>query len=102
MEDIDGIPVDLGLLPDDLRPLADLIRRYSVGDDVEGSKRLEAASSDELQQLVDAVTPHWDGINAYLDEHMDETGTPEQDVALVISGFAERAAEARFALEERE
>jgi hypothetical protein len=31
-----------------------------------------------------------------------ETGTPEQDVALVLSGFAERAAEAPLVLEQRQ
>ena len=38
--------------------------------------------------------PHWDAINAYLDAHMERTGTPEQDVALVLDAFAQAAMEA--------
>ena len=101
METIDDIPVDLSLLPDDLRHLAPLIRRYAVGDDVERVERLEAASVDELRALQAATQPHWDAINAYLDAHIDDTGTPQQDVALVLSSFAEAAAEAPVVLEER-
>jgi hypothetical protein len=93
-ETVDGIEVDLDLLPDDLRPLAPLIRRFSVSDDVERVERLEAASPEERAELERAAQPHWDAINAYLDAHIEQTGTPEQDVACVLDAFAQAAMEA--------
>ena len=94
MEEIDGIEVDLALLPDDLRPLAPLIRRYAVSDDVERVARMEAASAKDRAELEQAAQPHWDAINAYLDAHIEQAGTPEQDVALVLDAFAQAAMEA--------
>jgi hypothetical protein len=96
MEEIDGTEVDLGLLPEDLRPLAPLIRRFSVSDDVERAERLVAATPEERAELERATQPHWDAINAYLDEHIDAAGTPEQDVACALDAFAQAAMEAGF------
>ncbi len=93
-EEIDGIEVDLTLLPDDLRPLAPLIRRYAAGDDVERGELLAAATPEERAELERAAQPHWDAINAYLDAHIERPGTPEQDVALVLDAFAQAAMEA--------
>ena len=100
METIDGIEVDLSLLPEELRALAPMIRKYALGDDVERGERLEAASVDELRALRDAPDPHWDAINAYLDANMGQPG-PKQDVALVLDSFAQAALEAEVELEER-
>lgn len=93
-EEVDGIEVDLELLPDDLRPLVPLIRRYSVSDDVKRAARVDAASPEERAELERAAQPHWDAINAYLDAHIERTGTPEQDVAVVLDAFAQAAMEA--------
>ena len=100
METIDGIEVDLSLLPEELQPLAPLIRKYARGDDVERMEELEAATADELRELRDAPGPHWDEINAYLDANMDPPG-PKQDVALVLDAFAQAALEAEYELQER-
>ena len=103
MEAIDGIEVDLSLLPPDLQPLAPLIRKYAAGDDVERTDRLYAASTAELRELADAMTAERsDAADAFLNAHMEEPGTPEQDVALVLSSFWEATAEAAVILEERE
>lgn len=102
-ETIDGIAVDLSLLPPDLRPLAPLIRKYAAGDDVERTDRLYAASTDELRELDRAMTAkRFDSADEFLNAHIERTGTPEQDVATVLSSFAEAAAEAAVILEERE
>jgi hypothetical protein len=103
METIDDIEVDLSLLPPELRPLAPLIRKYAAGDDVERTDRLYAASTAELRELTEAMTSgRYEAANAFLDAHIDATGTPEQDVAYVVSSFWEATAEAAVILEERE
>jgi hypothetical protein len=103
METIDGIEVDLSLLPRDLQPLAPLIRKYAAGDDVERTDRLHAASTEELRELDRAMTAdRWDSVNAFLDAHSAQMVTPEEDVAYVLGAFAEAAAEAAVILEERE
>jgi hypothetical protein len=103
METIDGIVVDLSLLPPELEPRAPLIRKYAAGDDVERSDRLDAASTEELRELNDAMTrERYDAVEAFLDVHMEQPGTPEQDVALVLSSFSEATAEAAVVLEGRE
>lgn len=103
METIDDIEVDLSLLPAILQPLAPLIRKYAAGDDVERTDRLYAASTEELRELDRMMTAkRWDATNAFHEAHIDATGTPEQDVALVLSSFAEAAAETAVILEERE
>lgn len=96
MEMIDGMEVDLGRLPDELASLAPLIKRYGVGDDLERRRLLEASSRDELRDLAAAPADKWDAINAFLDEHMERPGAPEQDVAIVLSNFAQAAMEAEF------
>lgn len=102
METIDDLEVDLSLLPPNLRPLAPLIRKYAAGDDVERTDRLDAASTEELRELDQAMAKRWESVDAFHYAHIEATGTPEQDVALVLSSFAEAAAEAAVILEERE
>jgi hypothetical protein len=99
-DEIDGMQVDLALLPEELQPLAPLIRKYAASDDAERAERLAMASTDELRALSDAAEPHWDAINAYLDEHVERPG-PRQDVALVLDGFAQAAMEASLELQGR-
>ena len=92
--------LDFSLLPDELQPLAPLIAKYAEGDDAERSDLLSNASTDELRDLSTAANPHWDAINAYLDENMDQTG-PKQDLALALDGFSQAAMEAGSELEGR-
>jgi hypothetical protein len=91
---------DFALLPDDLQPLAPLIRTYAVGDDVKRAELLDKASTDELRALSSAADSHWDAINAYLDENMSPPG-PRQDVALALDSFAQSAMEAGLELQNR-
>ena len=58
------------------------------------------ASNDELQAMSTAASPHWDAINAYLDENMTPPG-PRQDVAVALDSFAQAAIEAQLELERR-
>jgi hypothetical protein len=91
---------DSTLLPDELQPLAPLIRRYAVADDVKRSEQLANASTNELRELSAAADPHWDAINAYLDESMSPPG-PRQDMALALDSFSQAAMEAGLELQNR-
>ena len=103
IETIDGIEVDLSLLPSELQPLTPLIREYAAGDDVERTDRLHAATTEELRQLDRALTvDRSDVLEAFLDAHLERTGTPEQAVGHILSSFWKAVAEARVILEERE
>lgn len=101
MEEIDGIVVDLALLPAALTELTPLIRTFAISDDVVRNEAMQRATTPELERLARLNAAEWDAINAFLDEHMHETGTPQQDVALVLSAFGEAAAEARLDLDRR-
>jgi hypothetical protein len=91
---------DFTLLPDELQPLAPLIRKYGVADDVERSEQLAKASTKELQELSAAAEPHWDAINAHLDENMSPPG-PHQDMALALDSFSQAAMEAQLEVQNR-
>ena len=93
--------MDFSLLPADLRELAPLIARYAESDDTDRSGLLADASTDDLRVLSTAADPHWDAINAFLDENMEPPG-PRQDLALALDSFSQAAMEARDALQERE
>jgi hypothetical protein len=101
MEEVDGIEVDLNLLPLELCDCASLIRSYAVSDDVRRSERMATGPDREIEALAGLTDAQWDALNTFLDEHMERPGTPEQDVALVLSAFGEAAAEAPIELEER-
>jgi hypothetical protein len=84
---------DFTLLPSELQPLAKLIRDYGIGDDIEREKAVVAASPAELDDMVTAVAPHWQVINAFLDENMQPPGSL-QDVAVALGDLAQAAMEA--------
>lgn len=98
MEEIDGIEVDLSLLPPELEGCVPLIRRFAVSDDVVRSERQEAATPEELDQLTSLSETQWQALKDFFDRHMDDQpGSHEQDLALVLSAFGEAAAEALVA-----
>jgi cell division protein FtsI/penicillin-binding protein 2 len=93
--------VDFSLLPAELQPLAPLISRYAESDDVGRSELLESASDEDLRELSEAPSAHWDAINAFLDENVRAEPGPRQEVALALDSFSQAAMEARFELETR-
>ena len=93
--------VDFSLLPEELRHLAPLITRYAKSDDLKRTELIEAASDDELRELADAPTAHWDAINEFLDDNVAAHPGAQQDVALALDSFSQAAMEARYALERR-
>ena len=102
MDEIDGIEVDLALLPGELRACIGLIQRFAVSDDTIRSGRMDTASIEELQALDGLSQAQWHALNNYLDRHMDERpGSNEQNLALVLSAFGEAASEAHLDLRRR-
>ncbi len=94
--------LDLSLLPDELQHLGPLISRYAESDDSDRSELLARASVEDLRALSEAPAPHWDAINAFLNENVEADPGPRQDVALALDSFSQAAMEARSELGERE
>ncbi len=82
---------DVPTLPDEFQFLQGLADKFAISDDVERGAKMEAATLEEKQDLVDAVSPHFDAINAYLDDHDDSS-------AHLLGRLAEATAEARIEL----
>src|SRR5690242_17969494 len=97
-EEIDGVPVDLSRLPDELQYLVPLIRRWAESDDVVRGEELERAGDEELRELAAAPSGKWDAMNRYLDENI--TGDEPYE-AIVLGSFAEAALEAQLELDRR-
>lgn len=93
--------LDFTLLPSELQRLAPLIAKYADSDDVERSAILARASDQELGALADGPSPHWDAINAFLDDNVAEDPGPLQDVALALDSFSQAALEAKLELDRR-
>ena len=87
--------VDLTQLPQEFHSLIPLIEEWAVADDVDRDSKMAATSTEELQRLADVVRPHFNAINAYLDDndHLEE--------ATYLGTLAESAAEAGLELEDR-
>jgi hypothetical protein len=98
MEEIDGLEVDLDRLPEDLRPLAPMIRRWAVAEGEDRDRRLEQASTEELADFWLAVSPQLPAINAYLEQAIEGQETNE---AIVLAATAEAALEASGVIERR-
>ena len=56
----EGVPVNL-------RHLISLAEKWGIGDDVERGEFIEAASAEERQALLEAITPHQREITGWLD-----------------------------------
>jgi hypothetical protein len=94
--------LDFSLLPEELRGLAPLIARYVESDDMHRSEVLANASDEELRELSEGPSAHWDAINAFLNENVEAEPGPRQDVALALDSFSQAAMEARYELEGRD
>jgi hypothetical protein len=94
--------LDISLLPEELRHLGPLIDRYAESDDVDRSELLANASDEELRNLIEGPSAHWDAINAFLDENVEAEPGPRQDLALALDSFSQAAMEARYELQGRD
>lgn len=97
----DESELDFGLLSPELQGLAPFISKYGEGDDLVREELLSGAPADELARIITATDPHWDSINEFLNENMEEIG-PRQDLAVALDAFAQAALEAQTELESRQ
>jgi hypothetical protein len=86
---------DQGALPKEFRGLAKFMERWAESDDAERSRILDKATPRSLRKLVDAVAPHFDGIDRYLRSFSDG---PMPEDATQLQTLAECACEARLRL----
>lgn len=89
--------VDPSALPGPLRPLAPLLARWAVGDDLQRAERVERATIEELERLTAAVLPVLREIDAYL----DRAGAPLPPAAAALGDLAQAALEAAQELRRR-
>ena len=75
-------------LPKELRPIAPLIRAYSISDDAKREARLAAASRPQLEELAAVWRTHSKLINATIDER------PDTSLSARLMAFSEAAQEA--------
>ncbi len=68
--------------------------KWVESDDALRSEIAESTSDEELKMFVEAVAPHFEAINTYLDGHTDEA-------ACNLGAIAEAACEAQWDLERR-
>ena len=87
------LKIDSNNIPDNLKVLLPLLKKYSVSDDSERDELKEHMSSSQKTAIKDAVLPLMSEIETYLDSFGDEAFTHE---ALLISALAELVAELRF------
>jgi hypothetical protein len=78
-------------LPADFADLQDLADRFAISDDVEREAATDAATPAEKAELVARLGPRFEAINAYLDQHDDES-------AHLLGRLAEAACEVQIEL----
>jgi hypothetical protein len=79
-------------LPKELRPIAPLIRMWSISDDAKREARLAAASRPDLEGLVSAWRGHLDLLNATIEQR------PTTDLSVRLMAFSQAAQEAELQL----
>ncbi len=84
--------IDLKNIPDNLKALLPLLKKYSVSDDSERSELVEQMSNNRKAALIRTVDPLMSEIEAYLDSGANKVFTHE---ASLISDLAELVAELR-------
>jgi hypothetical protein len=89
---VDGLSFKPEKLPEDLRSLAPLIRRYAIADDELRGEKIAKATPAARKRLMAKVVPLFPRINAYLDSLAKEKG-PIPDEALLLGYLAEGVAE---------
>jgi hypothetical protein len=88
--------VDFNTLPEQFRQLKPLMEKWAVSDDQERSILVDEASQQTLKKLVQAVSPHMEAINIFLDSFESR---PLSDAAALLGTLAECATEAKLRLE---
>jgi hypothetical protein len=77
-------------IPEDLRPLIPLLKKWCVADDSEREQLMEETSARQKANLINAVYPHMVSINKFLDSFGDE---PLSHEAILLGNLAELTSE---------
>ena len=86
--DSPGVHLEPARVPEALRPLL-RFAAWAIGDDVERSRAIAAASVTEREELVNAVTPHFAAIEDFARLHADDVPVPDE--VIVLNLIAEAA-----------
>jgi hypothetical protein len=81
-------------LPLEFSDLQDLANRFAISDDLDRQSAIDESTQDEKSDLVARLQPRFVAINAYLDEHDDES-------AHLLGRLAEAACEVQIELNKR-
>ena len=77
-------------IPENLRPLVPLLKKWSIPDDSEREQLMEETSEKQERNLVKKVNPYMPKINAFLDSFGDEALSHE---AILLGNLAELISE---------
>jgi len=91
----DGVIVDANRVPEELRAVLEVARRWGIGDDLERQAFLESVSAEERQAFVDLVEPRLETIEAYCSSLRQEIPVPDEVVLLDMMTEAFSEAQAR-------
>ncbi len=80
--DSPGVVIDPLKVPEDLRDLLPLAKKWAIGDDVERSKFRESVSVEERKELFDEVSPKFDRVEQYCAAGRNEVPVPDEVVLL--------------------
>ena len=80
-------------IPDNLKPLAPLMRKYSLSDDSEREQLIEGMKKKEIKQLIESVDPYMGEINNYLNSFKKQ---PLSEEATLMGNLAELVTELKM------
>ena len=89
---VEGLIMDPATVPEVLRPIIPLTKRWAIGDDKKRTRRFAKASARTKERLIHTVKPLFPEIERYLDSFGDD---PIPEEAALIMHLAEGVAEMR-------
>ena len=89
--DIEGVIIDPDKVPDDLRELIPLARKWAISDDVERGIFEEIISSEEKKDFIDKVWPRMARLEEYCAKFRNNVPVPDEVV--LFDMMTESAAE---------
>ncbi len=85
------VVIDPMKVPEDLRDLLPLAKKWAIGDDVERAHFRDSVPATERRELIDIVSPKWDRLEQYCPARRDEVAVPDEVV--LFDMMAEAATE---------
>ncbi|MDQ7781672.1 MAG: hypothetical protein RDU20_02255 [Desulfomonilaceae bacterium] len=85
------VVIDPMKVPEDLRDLVPLAKKWAIGDDVERAHFRDSVPATERRELIDMVSPKWDRLEQYCAAGRNEVPVPDEVV--LFDMMAEAASE---------